>query len=61
MSDRDHPVDEFIRRAFPDVEPSDEARQMAKDRLLAAIEAEKAGENRRRRWLWKQLKLHQIS
>lgn len=50
MSDRLHPVDEAIRRAFPDIEPSDEARQKAKDRLLAAIEAEKARESRRRRW-----------
>ncbi len=54
MSDRDHLVDEAIRRAFPDVEPSDEARQMAKNRLLAAIEVEKARESRRRRWPWKQ-------
>lgn len=54
MSDRDHPVDEAIRRAFRDFMPSDEARQMAKDRLLAAIEAEKARESRRRRWPWKQ-------
>lgn len=54
MSDRDHPIDEAIRRAFPDVEPSDEARQIAKNRLLAAIEAEKARESRRRRWPWKQ-------
>lgn len=54
MSDRDHPVDEAIRRAFPDLEPSDEARQMAKNRLLAAIEAEKARDSRRWRWPWKQ-------
>lgn len=50
VSDRDHPVDEAVRRAFRDLEPSDEERQMAKNRLLVAIEAEKARESRRRRW-----------
>lgn len=56
MTERDHPVDEAVRRIADQIEPSDTERRLAEDRLRAAIQAEQHNREQRRlrsrRWLW---------
>lgn len=57
MNEREHPVDDAVRRMAEQIEPSIAERQNAEDRLRAAIETEQHGQPHGRRslhgrWLW---------
>jgi len=56
VTERDHPVDDAVRRSADQIEPSDTERRLAEDRLRATIQAEQQEREQprplSRRWLW---------